>query len=450
MDALSLLRNETIAGRKVEKQGDLLLFGQDFASPCTAETNYRARTTDKLYTIEAIWFLLQRPGLDHGRYLLEAKKLNIPPVARADRKDVLAYVKGEVATSDQIDPTAFVPTVLGRAEAEAASSAKRPADAGPAEATPSKRIRQDKDKTASAGQAAVESEAAAPATSGASLSRASMMERDAKTKKILDLELRYDNRITSLLSSKKFDMALAYLDNKPDKSEGKRGAQPSSVLGGTARKPMAAYDRYDQPAAKAQGAEFGINEAGAFVAQEAPEAEAATTKPKRKPKTNRTPIIIVPSGLKDAITLHNVQGYLEQGTVIPTAEAAKQSRGRPQHVIVNKKRGSVTRMYKVVDNVATMTPEHWDRVVACFVSGPEWQFKRWPMYEAGGTAELFSKVRGFYVYYGDQKIHPNVANWDVTRLLISRNKPHLDKTTSLKFWEVLDAHTKKKHPDLKL
>jgi parafibromin len=49
-------------------------------------------------------------------------------------------------------------------------------------------------------------------------------------------------------------------------------------------------------------------------------------------------------------------------------------------------------MYKVVDNVTTMTPDHWDRVVACFVAGPEWQFKKWPMFESGGTAQLFSKV----------------------------------------------------------
>jgi hypothetical protein len=47
-------------------------------------------------------------------------------------------------------------------------------------------------------------------------------------------------------------------------------------------------------------------------------------------------------------------------------------------------------------------------------------------------------------------MHPNIEQWDVTRLLISRNKPHLDKTTSLKFWEVLDGHTKKTHRDLKL
>lgn len=51
-----------------------------------------------------------------GPYLLEAKKLNIPVVARADRTDVLAYLMDESTTSDRVDPAVFVPTVLGRAE----------------------------------------------------------------------------------------------------------------------------------------------------------------------------------------------------------------------------------------------------------------------------------------------------------------------------------------------
>lgn len=63
---------------------------------------------------------------------------------------------------------------------------------------------------------------------------------------------------------------------------------------------------------------------------------------------------------------------------------------------------------------------------------------------------LGGQVRGFYVYYDDQKIHDTVESWDVTKLLISKNKPHLDKTTSLRFWEVLDEHTKAMHNDLNL
>jgi hypothetical protein len=58
------------------------------------------------------------------------------------------------------------------------------------------------------------SSGAAPMTgvsSGAAVSRVSVLERDARTKKVLELELRYDNRLTALLSTKKFDSVLVRL-----------------------------------------------------------------------------------------------------------------------------------------------------------------------------------------------------------------------------------------------
>lgn len=67
--------------KQVEKKGDLLLFGDDFASPCSVETNYKARTTNTPYTIEALWFLLQRPTVDHGlRASLDSLVISLPAV----------------------------------------------------------------------------------------------------------------------------------------------------------------------------------------------------------------------------------------------------------------------------------------------------------------------------------------------------------------------------------
>lgn len=208
-------------------------------------------------------------------------------------------------------------------------------------------------------------------TSG-SASRVSVLERDAKTKRVLDLELKYNNRLTALLSTKKFDSVLVseryavrrHIDGAlkvvctglpgPEIRQGwgiedpvkfvvrsynpktsRRLRSVRSVLdwvGGHKSTYAAKPHSYDQPAAKAQGAEFGISEAGTFVSQEEAPLAKADAAPKRKPKTNRTPIIIVPSGLKETITLYNVQGYLENGSVVPTAVAAKaNTTGRPQH-----------------------------------------------------------------------------------------------------------------------
>ena len=43
------------------------------------------------------------------------------------------------------------------------------------------------------------------------VSRISAAERDARTKRVIGLELKYDNRLTALLSTKKFDSVLVSL-----------------------------------------------------------------------------------------------------------------------------------------------------------------------------------------------------------------------------------------------
>lgn len=55
-------------------------------------------------------------------------------------------------------------------------------------------------------------------------------------------------------------------------------------------------------------------------------------------------------------------------------------------VVINRKRdGNIVAAYRVVDNPQTLTTAEWDRVVAVFVAGPEWQFRSWPMLQSGGT-----------------------------------------------------------------
>eukprot|EP00041_Stephanoeca_diplocostata_P009905 m.156625 g.156625 ORF g.156625 m.156625 type:complete len:447 (+) comp17942_c0_seq4:30-1370(+) len=446
MDALSLLRREVIAGRPVKKQGDLLLLGNDHATPCTVETQFKQHTGG-YYTIEAIWFLVQRAQSEsHGKYILEAKKNNVPAVTRADRNDVLSYMRGEVSESEKIDKNAFTPSVPSRQEAEEAAR-KRDADARDSEeAAARKRVREEHEALQVLQKTpARESEGAAAVITEA--------ERDATTRRIMLDEVVYDSRNSILRSKRPFDVVVSYVEAARKKSGSSKTEESGTGSAPKQRRNAPAYDRYDQPAAKAQGAEFGIDETGA-IKQRKKEVSAVSriiSPPKPKLKTNRTPIIIVPSGMKDSITLYNVRQYLEEGTFVETQQAMKDfPEGKPPYVVVNRKRGNTTTMYKVVDATMQMTPAHWDRVIACFVAGPDWQFRRWPLFEEGGSAGLFSAVRGFYVYYDDQKPHQNVSKWDITRLQISREKRHLDKTSSIKFWDALDSHARKINSGLRL
>lgn len=108
------------------------------------------------------------------------------------------------------------------------------------------------------------------------------------------------------------------------------------------------------------------------------------------------PIIFVPSAFQTLITIYNVKEFLEDGVYIPTDLKVKQMKGpKPDCVTVQKKfsRDRVVTAYEVRDKPSSLKPEDWDRVVAVFVLGKEWQFKDWPYKD---HVEIFNKSR-FYI-----------------------------------------------------
>lgn len=105
------------------------------------------------------------------------------------------------------------------------------------------------------------------------------------------------------------------------------------------------------------------------------------------------PIILVPSAFQTLITIYNVKEFLEDGVYIPTDVKAKQMKGpKPDCVTVQKKfsrdRDRVVTAYEVRDKPSALKAEDWDRVVAVFVLGKEWQFKDWPFKD---HVEIFNK-----------------------------------------------------------
>lgn len=107
------------------------------------------------------------------------------------------------------------------------------------------------------------------------------------------------------------------------------------------------------------------------------------------------PIILVPSAFSTLITIYNVKEFLEDGVFIPTDVKVKQVKGgKPDCVTVQKKfsRDRVVTAYEVRDKPSVLKSEDWDRVVAVFVLGKEWQFKDWPFKD---HVEIFNKSK-FY------------------------------------------------------
>jgi len=61
----------------------------------------------------------------------------------------------------------------------------------------------------------------------------------------------------------------------------------------------------------------------------------------------------------------------------------------------------------------------WKRVVAVFLSGNDWQFKDW--IHNGKFAELFMRVRGFYLHFNDMMPPEITKKWNIHIFSIPRN-----------------------------
>lgn len=113
-DPLSQLRQFHINGKKIEEHNGYIIFG-DHGWPKNVNTNYLVYSTDDdknkkdYYTLECLLYFLKNMDIAHHHYVRQAGSVDIPVVHRPDRKNILAYLKGEQQTSSGIDKNAPIP-----------------------------------------------------------------------------------------------------------------------------------------------------------------------------------------------------------------------------------------------------------------------------------------------------------------------------------------------------
>ncbi len=124
-----------------------------------------------------------------------------------------------------------------------------------------------------------------------------------------------------------------------------------------------------------------------------------------------------------------------------------QNAPKDSEIIIHRKEDGSTLQFKVIDNVNKLLPQDWDRVVAVFALGKQWQFKDWPL---GYTnpVEIFSKVKGFHLKMTGMPIDPNIAKWSINIIELDPHKRHLDRARLLSFWDELDKFMLKSKPYL--
>ncbi|KAF5465744.1 hypothetical protein F2P56_015723 [Juglans regia] len=400
MDPLSALRDYTIRGEldSIVRFNDEFRFGSDYSFPCSAETAYRSKQ-GSLYTLETLLYFVRNHHVKHIEYLQKARTQGIPAVTLPDRKPLLEYLQGKVSSSDAIEFLVPPNTINLNLNNSRFPDLPLASSLIPSESTaPNPNAVDDFSE---------------PTAQNADLSSTKMIqaiERPLKDRESL-LECKQRDFYSVLVASTKREEERQRIESQQRKD----GLVAKSRLMGSEE------TRY--------GDESGYD---------------ATPKPKMHLKGSKigegVPIILVPSAFQTLITIYNVKEFLEDGVFIPTDVKVKQMKGtKPDCVTVQKKfsRDRVVTAYEVRDKPSALKADDWDRVVAVFVLGKEWQFKDWPFKD---HVEIFNKILGFYMRFEDDSLESakTVKQWNVKIISISKNKRHQDRTAALEVWDRLE------------
>ena len=129
--------------------------------------------------------------------------------------------------------------------------------------------------------------------------------------------------------------------------------------------------------------------------------------------TSYKPVIIVPAMLvAGGLSLANIKRFLEDGVYEERPD--QMSVVQPPFVSITRRICNKQVTFDVYDSISNFTPSRWQRIVAVFVNGQDWQFREWKY--GNEKRELFARVRGYFTHYANTQIPPLINSWNVKRL----------------------------------
>lgn len=168
-------------------------------------------------------------------------------------------------------------------------------------------------------------------------------------------------------------------------------------------------------------------------------------------RSHQNPIIIIPAARTSLIQMVNALDILQElKFVTPEEKKAKlnnQNLYKESELIMHRRDNGKTVQFKVIDNISKLKPQDWERVVAVFAQGAQWQFKDWLLGE-GVPSRIFSKIKGFHLKLSGIPLDSNISKWSVTTIELDARKRHLDRARLLAFWDELDRYMLKIKPHL--
>uniref|UniRef100_A0A8R1Y4A7 Cell division control protein 73 C-terminal domain-containing protein n=1 Tax=Onchocerca volvulus TaxID=6282 RepID=A0A8R1Y4A7_ONCVO len=459
---------------------------------------------NEYYTLESLLLLWENREMQHTAYVKDASGKGIQCVTRPDRRELLAYLKGEREQPPQtVDLLAPIPAPIPvsrlidqnepevkKARYDGEENRQRIQNLLKGTVTEDNKsadiegVRDLSDKLTADKIAALKNKRkknmARNTIKSVDDRFGAPMDLDVPdvSEDAVDRELKGKERVwrnrTSVMeaASKEFTSILSILHSFKLREEAAQRQKstippPRTTSNDRTRTQPAGYSRYDQEKFnKDQTAGFKIETGLTFqgtsimsasgakpmVVESSTPAKALTPStdngnPRHQKRQSRTPIIIIPAAGTSLITMFNVRDILQDMRFITTEERKTTCRRENEVLIQRLKHDGVTVPYRVVENPLKFSDDEWSRVVAVFVQGPAWQFKGWRW--GGNPTDIFANVAAFHLMYDDQKTDNNVAKWSVNVLKLSRTKRHLDRAILARFWETLDRYIIKNKPHLR-
>ncbi|RLN65282.1 hypothetical protein BBJ28_00003447, partial [Nothophytophthora sp. Chile5] len=430
MAALRALRQHVIAGKSVEVDGDDLVFRDAGGAELRrfakhTPTAYHSKKLDKRYDLLAVFTCYKYAGLTFSDYVMKCRSEKAIMVSTVDKKELIAYLKGDSDTSAQILDAAGKPTAgSGHSEGAkpssraSASSSERRADAAARKGTPTKKVArgeaENEDRAAKKRKLAQESGRehrrreketrrgeghAAGGDHGSGTG-------DVVMKRITEKEAAVRNRTTILDAHKTtFENVLKTLElvNAETKEKIEKASKASSLLAPTnARKEQLPLHRLV------------------------------------KERFLGTPIIVVPAGFSDLFTMLNAKDFLEDGVYVSNMQKKAEGHRKAQSMMISHEKDGHTYTFKVVDTVSRFRDKDWYRSL---------------FLQRDGVllicdVVVSGSVCGVHIYNQGSQLNDEIKQWDVKVLMVSCTPlPRLQRTTAREAHSTNVAlrHRKKQH-----
>jgi parafibromin len=133
----------------------------------------------------------------------------------------------------------------------------------------------------------------------------------------------------------------------------------------------------------------------------------------KKPSSQKRldPIILLSPSASSLLRMSNIKQFLERGIYAPADSAAAGSSNTATLLHTQRTMSSLDprpMRFILVDTPDQFKPDYWNRVVAVFTTGQQWQFKS---YKWQNASELFAHALGIYVGWTGEAIPDPVKGW---------------------------------------